>query len=119
MIGNFLATGRYPVERMVTLTQAGDSRPHLMTRQGAPVNRLAGHMDENSIITTGQFNGRQMTQESHLGFFETTVNILHSPEDEEMFGFAWPGSGQDIGHVTFLSALFKGPSGLTAPFTGN
>ena len=118
MIGNFLATGRYPVERMVTLTQAGDSRPHLMTRQGAPVNRLAGHMDENSIITTGQFNGRQMTQESHLGFFETTVNILHSPEDEEMFGFAWPGLDKTSVSSTFLSALFKGPSRVDGTLHG-
>jgi len=118
MIGSFLNTGRYPVERMVTLTQAGDSRPHLLTRQGAPVSRLTSHIDKNSIITTGQFNGRQVPADGHLGFFETTVNILQVQDDEEMFGFARPGLNKTSVSSTFLSALFKKPSPVDATLHG-
>ncbi len=118
MIGNFLITGTYPVERMVTLTQSGDSRPHLLTRQGAPIKRLAGHMNKDSIITTGQFNGRQLAQENHLGFFEDTVNILRAENNEEMFGFALPGLDKTSVSSTFLSSLFKGPARVDGTLHG-
>lgn len=107
MMGQFLSTGRYPVERMVTLTQDGDRRPHMIIRQGAPVSRLAGHVTDGSLVTTGQFNGRQMSSDSHIGFFETTVNIIGPGEGEEMFGFVRPGLDKTTVSASFLSSLFK------------
>lgn len=118
MIGQFLTTGKYPVERMVSLTQSGDCRPHILTRQGVPVSRLAGHMDTDGIITTGQFNGRRMDADHHLGFFENTVNIIPGMAEEEMFGFVRPGLAKTSVSSTFLSALFKGPATVDCTLHG-
>ena len=118
MMGRFLTQGRYPVERIISLTRAGDCRPHMLTRQGVPVNRLAQDPDTGGTITTGQFNGRELASDSHLGFFENTVNILPDMDDEELFGFARPGLDKTSVSATFLSALFKKPARVDGTLHG-
>jgi Na+-transporting NADH:ubiquinone oxidoreductase subunit A len=109
MMGKFLTTGQYPVEKIVTVTQTGDQRPHLLTRQGAPVKKLVGHFALDSLITTGQFNGRLLDPDWHIGFFENTINIVENIDGEEMFGFVRPGLDKPSVSSTFLSSLFKRP----------
>lgn len=109
MIGNFLATGRFPIEKMVTVTKPGDKRPHMLTRQGVPIQSLMGSVPKGSLITTGQFNGRVIDRDSHLGFFENTVNVIEDINGEEMFGFMRPGLDKISASSTFLSALIKRP----------
>lgn len=118
MVGKFLSTGRYPVEKVVTITQAGDRRPHLLTRQGAPVRKLAGHFIDDSMITTGQLNGRILEPDGHIGFFENTVNIIENTDGEEMFGFVWPGLNKPSVSSTFLSALFNRPQVMDCTLHG-
>lgn len=109
MMGKFLLTGRYPVQKIMTVTKQGDSKPHLLTRQGAPVKSLAGNFHKEAMITTGQFNGRRVDLESHLGFFENTLNIINPQKAEEMFGFMKPGTEVPTVSKTFLSCLSNTP----------
>ena len=104
-MARFLETGRYPVETMVTVTRGQDKKPHLITRQGAPIRLLAGNFPSGSLITTGQFNGRKVDPDSHLGFFETTLNIIPDAPEDEMFGFLRPGLDKPTVSKTFLSCL--------------
>jgi Na+-transporting NADH:ubiquinone oxidoreductase subunit A len=104
-LAHFLETGRYPVETMVTVTRGEDRKPHMITRRGAPIRLLAGHFPSGSLITTGRFNGRQVDPDTHLGFFETTLNFLPDAPEDEMFGFLRPGLNKPTVSRAFLSCL--------------
>ncbi len=118
MMGKFLLTGRYPIQKIVTVTKKGDSKPHLLTRQGAPVKSLAGSFHKEAMITTGQFNGRMVKLESHLGFFENTLNIIDTPGEEEMFGFMKPGTDVPTVSKTFLSYFSNSPQQVDCTLHG-
>ncbi len=118
LLAKLLLTGQYPVERVVTVTRSNDKKPHIITRQGAPVKDLVGTLYENSIITTGIFNGRSVEPGSHLGFFETTLNIIPDIRNEELFGFIQPGISKHTVSKTFLSSLTKTPKNLDCNMHG-
>lgn len=118
MIGKFLLTGQYPIEKIVTITKKGDKKPHLLTRQGAPIKILAGSFHKDGMITTGQFNGRLADLTSHLGFFENTLNIIDTPGEEEVFGFIRPGSDKTSVSKTFLSCLSNSPKQVDCTLHG-
>jgi len=106
MMGRFLLSGRYPVEKIVTITRPGKQQPHMQVRQDMPLSALIGEMPENSIITTNRFNGRVLEKDAHIGFFENTVNIIEAGPKEKMFGFARPSLNKPTVSSTFLSSLF-------------
>ena len=107
MMGRYLLFGRYPVEKIVTITRTKDRRPHLLTRQGVPVSALSGNIPGDALITTGRFNGRILDKDAHLGFFENTVNMIDAGPEDELFGFVRPGWNKPTASGTFLSSLFK------------
>lgn len=118
LIGKFFINGRYPVKRVVTVTRSHDKKPHIITRQGAPIKDLTGGLDAGGLITTGRFNGRSVAPDSHLGFFETTLNILPGSQEDEMFGFLMPGVSKASVSKTFLSSLAPGPMDLDCTLHG-
>jgi Na+-transporting NADH:ubiquinone oxidoreductase subunit A len=118
LVGKFLLTGAYPVKRVFTVTRSVDQKPHIIARQGSPVKALAGNVPDESLITTGRFNGRQVDPDSHLGFFDTTLNILRDYPKEELFGFIQPGISKPSTSRTFLSALLKTPKELDCNLHG-
>jgi Na+-transporting NADH:ubiquinone oxidoreductase subunit A len=118
MVGKFLLTGRYPIKRVVTITKKGDQKPHILTRQGAPVKTLAGSFNTEGLITTGQFNGRVVDPDSHLGFFENTINIIDAPKEEEFLGFMRPGINKTSVSKTFLSCLSPTPKQVDCTIHG-
>lgn len=109
MMGHFLLSGRYPVQKIVTITRPGDRRPYMRVRQGMPLSALAGKIPGKSIVTTGRFNGRILEKDAHIGFFENTVNIIETGPEDQMFGFARPGFDKPSVSATFLSSLFRRP----------
>lgn len=109
LMAKFILTGRYPVKRVVTVTRKNDKKPHIMIRQGTPVKDLAGSMEKDNLITTGRFNGRSVDPESHMGFFENTLNIIHDNQAEELFGFLRPGFKKPTASRAFLSCLTQTP----------
>lgn len=118
LTAKFLMTGIYPVKRVVTVTRSKDKKPHIITRQGAPVKDLAGRLDESCIITTGMFNGRSADLDSHLGFFENTLNIITDNQKEEFLGFIQPGLRKPTVSKTFLSCLTRTPKNLDCNYHG-
>ncbi|MBC8440165.1 MAG: 4Fe-4S dicluster domain-containing protein [Deltaproteobacteria bacterium] len=118
LVAKFLLTGRYPVKRVITITRSNDKKPHIIARQGTPVKNLVGSLDENSIITTGRFNGRSVELKSHMGFFENTLNIINDNQEEELFGFIQPGLSKPTVSRTFLSCLTRTPKNLDCNIHG-
>lgn len=118
MMGRFLLSGRYPVEKIVTMTSPGDRLPHMRVRQGMPLSALAGEIPGKGIVTTGRFNGRILEKDAHIGFFENTVNIIDAGPGEQMFGFVRPGLDKPTVSSTFLSSLFRGPAKMDCTLHG-
>ena len=118
MMGRFLLSGRYPVEKIVTITGPGERQPHMRVRQGMPLSALVGTIPEGGLVTTGRFNGRILEPDAHIGFFENTVNIIEAGPGEEMFGFARPGLDKPTLSSTFLSSLFKRPAKMDCTLHG-
>jgi Na+-transporting NADH:ubiquinone oxidoreductase subunit A len=118
MMGRFMLSGRYPVDKIVTVTRLGERRPHMRVRQGMPLSALVEKMPENSIVTTGRFNGRILEEDAHIGFFENTVNIIEAGPGEELFGFVRPGLNKPTVSSTFLSSLFKRPAKMDCTLHG-
>ncbi len=118
LIGNFFLTGVYPVKRVVSVTRPHDKKPHIITRQGVPVKNLIGQIEQNAVVTTGRFNGRMVDPETHLGFFESTLNIIDTGDEDEFFGFMMPGFNKATVSRTFVSSLFGAPRDMDANYHG-
>jgi Na+-transporting NADH:ubiquinone oxidoreductase subunit A len=118
MMGKFLLSGRYPIEKIVTVTKRGDKKPHILIRQGAPIKTLAGSFHKDGLVTTGQFNGRVVDSDGHLGFFENTLNIIDNTGDEELFGFIRPGTDKTTVSRAFLSCLSNSPKQVDCTLHG-
>lgn len=118
MMGRFLLSGRYPVDKIVTITCPGERRPHMQVRQGMPLSALTDEIPGESIAVTGRFNGRILERDAHIGFFENTVNIIEAGPGEEMFGFVRPGLNKPTLSSTFLSSLFKREAKLDCSLHG-
>ncbi len=117
MMARFLTEGRFPVEKLVTVSGYRDQRPHVLTRHGFPVDLIAGS-PKKSLMTTGRFNGRILSRDQHLGFFDDTITIIEARENEEMFGFMRPGLDKPTVSRTFLSSLFNRPLDQDATLHG-
>ncbi|MDY0375567.1 MAG: Na(+)-translocating NADH-quinone reductase subunit A [Desulfobacterium sp.] len=118
MAAKFLMTGCYPTEKIITVTRGREHRPHVLTRQGARLERVLGDFKEGEIVTTGRFDGRKVEPESHLGFFDNTLNIVATPDQDEMFGFLRPGKAKATASRAFLSCLFSEPKETDASLHG-
>jgi Na+-transporting NADH:ubiquinone oxidoreductase subunit A len=107
MIAQFLSTGRYPVERMVTLSKPDELKPHYLIPQGTPIQSFIGEIAKNDLISTGQFNGRLASIDDYAGFFEDTFNVISVDESEQLFGFVRPGKKLPTVSKTFISCLYE------------
>jgi Na+-transporting NADH:ubiquinone oxidoreductase subunit A len=118
MVAKFLMTGRYPTEKIITVTRGKEHRPHVLTRQGAKIEKLMGDFNDGEIATTGRFDGRIVEPRNHLGFFDNTLNIVEAPDQDELFGFIRPGKAKATASKTFLSCLFSDPKETDATLHG-
>lgn len=118
LVAKSLMTGRYPTEKIITVTRDREHRPHVLTRQGAPVGKLLGEFKDGEMVTTGRFDGRIVESENHLGFFDNTLNIVKIPDQEELFGFLRPGKAKATASKAFLSCLSPEPKETDATLHG-
>jgi len=79
---------------------------------------VIGRMEENTLITTGLFNGRSVPPDTHLGFFDTTLNVIANHPDGVLFGFIRPGLNAPTASRTFLSCLTRSPRKLDSNIHG-
>lgn len=107
LMAEFLSTGQYPVKKIVTISRSHDPKPHILTRQGVPVKDLIGSIGNQNIVTTGLFNGRSVDVDTHLGFFENTLNVIKKGPEASMFGFMTPGFSTPSESKTYVSAMVR------------
>ncbi len=112
-------SGKYPSEKMITVSGLNTgSSSHYQTKIGTPVADLPGYRDSYRIITGGLFNGIDVTDKSHVGFFEDSVIFIPDSSEDEFFGFIRPGSDKPSVSRTFLSSLSNKPQAYNSNING-
>jgi len=124
LIARLLQNGTYPTERVVSLAGPGVRGPgHVLTRLGAPLSVVAaddGTKYENQrFVQGGILTGYGTSAGSHLGFFETALNLL--PEGDrkgELLGLFSPGYRKPSFSRAFLSKLNRDDLGMDCNMHG-
>ncbi len=114
LMGDFLRTGRYPVQRIMTV--GGSLAPtaeHVSTRAGVPLRLmcnggLAGEPAARTIVG-GVFTGFAGSPDGFMGFYQNALNLLDDGDREEPFGFIRPGANKPSYSTAFLSAFRRKP----------
>ncbi len=110
LLAMLFKTGKYPVDRTVVLggSLAGE-RMHLQTRMGVPLNHITkGRADDIGAaryVVGGIFKGYTGSENSYMGFYETSLVLIPEGDEKEFFGFARPGFNKPSRSRAFLSVF--------------
>jgi Na+-transporting NADH:ubiquinone oxidoreductase subunit A len=114
LLGDYFRTGRYPVQRIMTV--GGSLAPaavHVSTRAGAPLRQLyrraLADRPAARYIVGGLFTGFAGSPDSFMGFYQNALNLIDIGDREEPFGFIRPGADKPSVSKAFLSALRRKP----------
>ncbi len=111
LISDFLTSGTYPVERIVSvggcMAHSGETK-HFITRAGVPIAHLtpkSSNKQHIRFLAGGLFRGYPVSDDSFLGLYETSLNIIDQGDREEFLGFVKPGFNKPSFSRTFLSSI--------------
>jgi Na+-transporting NADH:ubiquinone oxidoreductase subunit A len=114
LLGDFLKSGRYPVQRVMSVggSLASESG-HMLTRAGVPLRLLSGAgptiKPTARYIVGGVFTGFAGSANSFMGFYQNALNLIDDGDREEPLGFIRPGYNKPSYSTAFLSALRRKP----------
>lgn len=115
-------TGHYPVQRIVAVAGTNAvKRCHMATRIGIPITQLIGTdspPQDTRYILGGVLQGYEISKESYLGFYETSLQLLPDGKFREFGALFNPGLKKPSYSRTFLSALQKIPLTATCNLHG-
>lgn len=114
LLGAFLRSGRYPVQRIVSVGGSLAPQPgHVQTRAGVLLQHLCGGIRLNRpaarYIVGGVFTGFAGRADSFMGFYQNALNLIDDGDREEPFGFIRPGYDKPSYSRAFLSAFRRSP----------
>ncbi len=114
LLGQFIASGRHPVGRIVSVGGSRAPFPgHLATRAGVPLRNLFDNLAaENGSprhIVGGVFTGYTASADSTMGFYQNALNLIDDGDQEELLGFIRPGYHKPSHSTAFLSAFRRRP----------
>ncbi len=103
-------TGTYPVDQTVVLGGVlARKQKHFQTRVGVPLRHLANgrvdHAERARYLVGGIFKGYTGSEDSYMGFYETSLVLIPDGDEKEFFGFARPGYKKPSRSRAFLSVF--------------
>jgi Na+-transporting NADH:ubiquinone oxidoreductase subunit A len=112
LIGKLFLSGIFPVERLVAVAGSSakeDSRKYFKTRMGVKVQSLAdeGKMVDDHVryISGNVMNGRKLSENGYLGFYDRTLTVIPDSRKRVLFGWLAPGLKDESFSRLFLSKL--------------
>jgi Na+-transporting NADH:ubiquinone oxidoreductase subunit A len=121
LLGQMLASGRYPTERLYAVSGTGAAAPrYVASRLGAPAGHLVGEVQCEAPRYTvgGTLRGYAVPTDGHLGFYETAVTVLPEPVEPDFLTLFRPGIDKPTRSRTFLSALRRQHLPMTTNVNG-
>lgn len=111
LLAHLLKFGRYPTERIMVLAgSSATQRLHLKTRLGASLDHLAkGRFVDGQLryIVGGLFRGYKSTEQSYMGFYETSLTLIPEGREREFLALVKPGFNKPSYSRAFLSVFNK------------
>ena len=113
-IGGFVRSGRYPIDRIVSVGGAlAPEAGHVATRAGVPLLSLCGgrplSRPSARFIVGGLFTGYSGDADGFMGFYQDALNLIDDGDHEEALAFIRPGADKPSYSTAFLSAVRKRP----------
>jgi len=107
LVADFLKTGKYPTKRIF----ARSSRPgadscYIDSRIGVRISDICGNVEDNTqrrYISGGVLTGYEVSADSFMGIYETSLTVFPKSDVNELFGFIRPGTKKPSYSRTFLS----------------
>lgn len=121
LLGQMLASGRYPTERLYAVAGTGAAAPRFVaTRLGAPIRHLVGEVQCEAPRYTvgGTLRGYPGDPDGHVGLYETAVTVLPEPVAPDFLTLFRPGIDKPTRSRTFLSALRRKRLPMTTNVNG-
>lgn len=108
-IGQLLAEGTYPNEKVVAVAGQPLSNPrHVRIVEGQSVASIAdGVNDKHRVIAGGVLTGKKSSKDGYVSYNEYAVNVIQDGSEQEMFTFFRPGFDKPTYGRTYLSALLS------------
>lgn len=113
LIGRLFLTGVYPVERIVAVAGSSakaEARKYYKTWVGTKVQTLVneGNMVDDHVryISGNVMNGRKLTENGYLGFYDRTLTVIPDSRKRVLFGWLTPGLKDESFSRLFLSKIF-------------
>lgn len=112
MIGSFLLTGKYPVERTIALVGNGVSNPrYIRTQTGVKIKDLAmGEVKDGEMrfISGTVLAGTQRKVDSPIGFYDDTLTVIPEGREQHFLGWMMPGFKVPSFTRVFVSGFSRG-----------
>ncbi|CAM2067785.1 Na(+)-translocating NADH-quinone reductase subunit A [Sulfidibacter corallicola] len=112
MIGQFLLSGRYPIERIVAVAGNGAQKPHYVrTQVGTKIKDLvAGNLADGEMrfISGNVLSGSLKDPEKPLGFYDDLLTIIPEGREQHLLGWANPFKSVPSYTRAFISGFFSG-----------
>ncbi|MCP4104042.1 MAG: Na(+)-translocating NADH-quinone reductase subunit A [Desulfobacteraceae bacterium] len=121
LLAYLLKTGSYPTERTVVIAgSSAKEKKHIATRLGAPIGHITqGRAEKDArYVVGGIFRGYISSEQTCLGFYETSVLLIPEGKEEEFLGFIRPGYNKPSYSSTFLSVFHEKPFRMNCNFHG-
>lgn len=110
IIGNFIKTGKYYPERIISFAGSEVKNPgYYKTIAGANLSEIIKEnvKSQNARIISGNvLTGTNITERPFLGFFDNLVCAIPEGNKYEFLGWLKPGINKFSASATFLSKLF-------------
>jgi len=112
LLARFFQTGRYPIERIVSLGGSAAPAPkHFQIRAGFPLSGLVNGSEDGKIrmVLGGLFRGLSAEADDFFGLDDFAQNLIPEGDQPEFLGFMRPGLKKPSFSRTFLSVFQKPP----------
>ena len=116
-IGEYLRTGSYPIEKIISIGGSSISEPtYVKIIKGTGLNSiLDGKLNSSNdvrIISGDILSGETRSLEQGIRFYDETVSVIPESTEREFLGWALPGLKKYSLSRTFLSTLLPKKSTL-------
>ncbi|MFH2203883.1 MAG: Na(+)-translocating NADH-quinone reductase subunit A [Elusimicrobiota bacterium] len=113
-IARFFTTGRYPIERIISVCgAAAKERFYFRSRVGASVDSLTqGKVEPGELrhVSGGILTGRRIDKNGFIGYYDTVLYVIKEGGERELLSFVRPGFDKFSLSRTFMSSLVPGGS---------
>lgn len=108
-IARLFTEGKYDVSRIIALSGSQVIKPrYYRVISGSCVADLLNNNlkeGENRVISGDVFTGKKISQESNIGFYDTTITVIEEGNKQEFLGWILPGNHKFSASRTFFSWL--------------